>query len=50
MNSKATKSPSLIQVLIDKYIYYAVINKNHKKSIIECTGYRQDSGQNLKIA
>lgn len=50
MNSKAIKSPSLIQVLIDKYIYYVVINKNHKKSIMESMGYGQNSNQNLKIA
>ena len=50
MNSKATKSSSLIQILIDKYIYYVVINKNHKKSIMESMGYGQINKQNLKIA
>jgi hypothetical protein len=50
MNSKATKSPSLIQVLIDKYVYYVMIDKNHKKSMMKSMGYGQVNKQNLKIA
>lgn len=35
MNSEAIKSSSFIQGLIDKYIYYVVINKSHKQYITD---------------
>ena len=41
---------NLQRILIDKYIYYVVINKNHKKSIMESMGYGQINNHNLKIA
>jgi len=50
MNSVTKKSSSFIQVLIDKYIYYVVINKNHKKYITEKFGYGRINESNLKLA
>ncbi len=34
MKANSTKSTSFIQVLLDKYIYYVVINKTYKQSFI----------------
>jgi len=31
MKTKSTSQPSFFQVLLDKYIYYVVINKNHRQ-------------------
>ena len=50
MNSKAQKSSSFIQVLIDKYIYYVVINKAHKKRVVENLGYSGINATNLNAA
>jgi len=50
MNSKAQKSSSFIQVLIDKYIYYVVINKAHKEQVIENLGYTKINSRNLNAA
>lgn len=50
MNSKATKSSSFIQVLIDKYIYYVVINKNHKQYISEQFRSGLINAPNLNLA
>jgi len=50
MNSKATKSSSFIQCLLDKYIYYVVINKSHKKYIIDQLGNRQSNQSKLGLA
>jgi len=50
MNSTATKSSSFFQILIDKYIYYVVINKSHKKFVTESLGYGRGIEHNLKAA
>lgn len=50
MNSKAIKSSSLIQGLIDKYIFYVLLNKNHKKHVIENLGYARTNETNLNFA
>jgi len=50
MNSRKVKTSSLIQVLIDKYIYYVVINKSHKKHILENLGYNKINEPHLRAA
>jgi hypothetical protein len=50
MNSKIAESSSFIQILIDKYIYYVVINKSHKKYILENLGYDRSIESILKVA
>ena len=50
MNSKSIKSSSLIQGLIDKYIFYVLLNKNHKKHVIENLGYNITKETQLNLA
>lgn len=35
MKAKNIKTSSYLQRLIDKYIYYVLINENHKKQIVK---------------
>jgi hypothetical protein len=50
MNAKPVKSSSFIQVLLDKYIYYVVINKTHKQSIISKPTNQMINKANLNLA
>ena len=50
MNSKAIHSTSFIQILIEKYIYYVVINKDHKKHVSENLGFGTIYSSHLKAA
>jgi len=45
-----TKSTSLIQVLIDKYIYYVVVNKSCKQSFIANHYNQMAKNSNLNLA
>lgn len=45
-----TKSTSLIQVLIDKYIYYVVVNKSCKQSFIANQYNQMAKNSNLNLA
>ncbi|MGM5469573.1 hypothetical protein ACS386_04800 [Flavobacteriaceae bacterium LMO-SS05] len=38
MNTKSKKPSSFVQILLDKYIYYVVINKTHKQSVAKQFG------------
>jgi len=39
MKAKTIISSSYIQRLIDKYIYYVLINESHKKQLVKNLGY-----------
>jgi len=50
MKTKAIKSSSLTQVLIDKYIFYVLLNKSHKEHVIKNLGYARTNETNLNLA
>lgn len=50
MKAKVVKSPSYIESLLDKYIYYVLINKNHKKQVMNNLRYSSLNNPNLNLA
>jgi hypothetical protein len=50
MKANSTKSTSFIQVLLDKYIYYVVINKTYKQSIVTNSNFLKNNNVNLNLA
>lgn len=50
MKTKTLKSQSLIQVLIDKYIFYVLLNKSQKEHVIKNLGYARTNETNLNFA
>jgi hypothetical protein len=50
MKAKLENSSSFIQVLLDKYIYYIVINKSYKQSFIAKQNNQMINKVNLNLA
>lgn len=50
MKAKSLKSSSYIQVLLDKYIYFVVINKSYKQTCIAMTNDQMANKVNLNLA
>jgi len=50
MNAKQIKSSSLVQVLLDKYIYYILIKKSIKQSFNENSREELVNKINLNLA
>lgn len=50
MNAKSGKSSSYIHILLDKYIYYVVINKSCKQSFIANPNNQIINEINLNVA
>jgi len=49
MKAKTIKSSSYVQSLIDKYIYYVLINESHKKQVAKNLGYGNINDRKLNL-
>ncbi len=50
MNVKSKKRSSFVQILLDKYIYFVVINKTHKQSVVKQFAKEEIGQVNLNLA